>query len=232
MNRLATTSPVVACVLLVAACSGERTHASSDSIASRTPRPAAESSGIGQAATAQGSGRSPITLPSSPQPNWLTFRGDGFTLRYPPHAIIDSSRSHPSDVPGLEIRGPRIHVPVDPNRGPSDGPAYRLWIASFANPASMTAEAWVDSVRHVANDRPMDADSAGFLAAADTVSFGAVRALRLEPFCGDCEPEELYLAAPHRRVLLSYIFDSSIPGDRDAQRALYAAILSTFQWVP
>ena len=162
----------------------------------------------------------------------MTFRGEGFTLRYPPDAVIDSARSHPGGIPGLEIRGPRIHVPVDPNRGPSDGPAYRLGIASFANPTSMTPEAWVDSVRRKANDHPMDVDSLGFLSAPDTVAFGAVRALRLQPYCGDCSPEELYLAAPHRRVLLSYVFDISIPGDQEAQRRLYAAIISTFQWEP
>jgi hypothetical protein len=82
--------PPVACLLLVAACSGERTHPTSDSVESRTPRPAAESSGIRQAATGQRSGRSPIALPFTPQPSWLTFKGEGFTLRYPPDAIVST----------------------------------------------------------------------------------------------------------------------------------------------
>jgi hypothetical protein len=231
-NRRAARFIAATCAFLLVACSGARTHSTSDSGASPLPLAAAESTVVRQAATGQGRGSSPAPLPSAPQPNWITFKGEGFTLRYPPDAIIDSARSHPSDVPGLEIRGPRIHVRVDPNRRPSDGPTYRLWIASFPNPAKVTAGAWVDSVRRKANDHSIDADSLDFLAVPDTVTFGAVRALRLEPFCGDCQPEELYLAAPHRRVLLSYMFDISIPGDQGSQRRLYAAIVSTFQWVP
>jgi len=217
-----------ACALMLSACSEGRPGGKSDSAVWPHTASPADTSGVRQTASETSS----IVLPSAAESSWLTFRGDGFTLRYPPDAIIDSARSHPGDVPGLEIRGPRIHLPVDPNRGPSDGPAYRLWVASFPNLASVTTEVWVDSVRRKANDHPMDADSLGYLAAPDTVTFGAVRALRLQPFCGDCSPEELYLAAPHRLVLLSYVFDVSIPGDRDAQQRLYAAIISTFQWHP
>lgn len=169
-----------------------------------------------------------VTLPSAPQPGWRTFEGDGFTLRYPPDAVVERGPAGVGDT--ATIRGPRIHVPVDPDAGPSDGPAYQLRVESFPNPASVTAEAWVDSIRTAANAHEMDPDSLGFLSPPDTVTFGSVRALRLEPFCGDCAPEELYLAAPRRRVLLSYVFDISYPGDRDAQRRLYEAIVSTFSW--
>lgn len=170
-------------------------------------------------------------MPTQPTQEWLTYRGEGFTLRYPPDAVLAPGRSHPNDYPGTMISGPRIHVPVDPERGPSDGPAWMLHVASFANPGTRSTEAWVDSIRD-ANAEMIDDDSLVAIPPPDTVSFGTVRALHLQPFCGDCEPHELYLASPRRRVILSYIGDASIPGDREAQRRVYAAIVSTFQWAP
>lgn len=161
--------------------------------------------------------------------DWRTYHGDGFTLRFPSQATLVSAESHPSGMLGTAIQGPNIRVAVSPEAGPSEGPAYRLIVSSFPNPRGWSAEQWVDSLRQEANRGPMDADSLSFLAAPDTVMLGHVRALRLEPFCGDCEPEELYLAMPQRMVVLSYIFDISVPGDRAAQQRLYRAIAATFQ---
>ncbi|HEX6537330.1 MAG TPA: hypothetical protein VF041_22300 [Gemmatimonadaceae bacterium] len=223
--RRSTRILVFALCVLVGACVQDR-HA---------PRDTARGSGATSASApsaAVGGLAGAAALPSAPRADWVTYRGEGFTLRYPPNAILRPGRSHPSDIPGIAIQGPRIHVPVPPDQGPSDGPAYELQVASFPNPAGVSAEAWVDSIRGARNAHEMDPDSLDYLGPADTVTFGSVRALRLQPYCGDCESVELYLASPRRRIIASYIGDISFPGDRDAQRRLYAAILSTFQWTP
>jgi hypothetical protein len=172
------------------------------------------------------------TLPDSVSSDWRVYEGDDFTIRYPPGATLLAARSHPNDIPGTAIRGPIIHVPVPADVGPSDGPAYQLIVSNFPNTSHKTTEQWVDSLRREANNHEMDADSLGFLASPDTVAINRFDALRLEPFCGDCAPEELYIAGRNRTVVLSYVFDISFPGNREAQSRVYQAIMSTFSWKP
>jgi hypothetical protein len=212
--------------LLVIACGTDHGDARQSLDSAATPFSATDTAVVRQSAS-----RDSVILPAAHRDDWRTFQGDGFSLRYPPDATVGPGHSHPSDIAGQRITGPRIHIPVDPNKGPSDGPAYRLDIASFPNPSHTTDEQWVDSVRSASNSHP-DADSSDFVAPPDTVTFGNVRALVLEPYCGDCEAKELYLASSERRVMLSYVFDISVPGDREAQRRLYQAIVSTFRWSP
>jgi hypothetical protein len=168
-------------------------------------------------------------MPDSVAADWPTLHDDGFTIRYPKAATVVLGQSHPSGMAGMAIQGPRIHVPVPPDVGPSDGPAYRLIISSAPNPHGWSAEQWVDSLRKEANDRRADDDSPSHLAAPDTMTFGTVRALHLRPYCGDCDPHELYVATPKRMIVVSYVFDIGVPGDRDAQARLYRAIVSTLR---
>lgn len=170
------------------------------------------------------------TLPTTAAPDWPTFEAGAFTIQYPRNAKLIEARSHPSDLPGTGILGPQIHLPVAPDVGPSDGAAYQLVISSFPNPGKFSTQQWVESIRRRANSAPMDADSLTFLRAPDTVAVGAYQFLRLRPFCGDCGSEELYLAHGDRTAVLSYIFDISLPGDRDQQRKTYLAMLKTLRW--
>ncbi len=168
-------------------------------------------------------------LPDSVGADWLTYKGDGFTIRYPKEAKLVRGESHPSGLPGMAIEGPTIHVPVSPDVGPSDGPAYRLIISSVPNPHGWSAEQWVDSLRREANKPPMDADSSSYLAPPDTVVLGTLRALHLQLNCGDCDPHELYVATPKRMIVVNYVFDISVPGDRDAQARFYKVLVSTLR---
>ena len=168
--------------------------------------------------------------PITAAPNWLTYDAGAFTIRYPPDATLKQAQSHPSDQPGTAIVGPRIHVPVASDVGPSDGPAYQLVVSSLPNANALSTKQWVDSVRLSANNHEMDVDSLAFLHPADTVTVNGLQFLRLQPFCGDCSPEELYLADGNRMALLSYVFDISFPGDREQQRNMYLAMLKTFRW--
>lgn len=161
--------------------------------------------------------------PSAPQPDWRTFQGAGFTLRVPPGTTERSGASHPNDQPGTMLEGPRI--------GGSVGPSWRLTVATYANVGGTPLTTWVDSVRQASNAASAgDPDSLAWLAPPDTLTIGGgARALRLQPFCGDCEAYELYTAVPGRIVMFGIVYDIGIPGDHEQQRRLYEAILSTFR---
>jgi hypothetical protein len=168
-------------------------------------------------------------LPDSVGSDWLTYRGDGFTIRYPKAATLVRAESHPRGIPGMAIRGPRIHVPVPPDAGPSDGPAYELIVSSFPNPHGWSAEQWVDSVRREVNSHVTDPDNVGAVGAPDTLVLGTVRALSLRPFCGDCEPAELYVATPRRMIVVSWIIEIGMPDELEAQRRFYRTVAATLR---
>jgi hypothetical protein len=179
-------------------------------------------------------GLRPPTLPSAPFADWVTLRGDGFTLRYPPEATLQADSTFPDALPGTAIRGPMIVVrSPDVEVGTHTGPAYQMLVVSAPNPAGTSVQRWVDSVRRARNARVGDdPDTLAQHGPPVAVSVGDERALMLLPFCGDCEVMELYLASRDRRVLVSMVYDLSIPGDRESQRQLYEAILGTFRWTP
>ena len=161
--------------------------------------------------------------PSGPPPDWRRFQGDGFTLRIPPGTTERPGTSHPNDQPGIWLEGPPV--------AGSSRPSWRLTVVTYPNAAGRSLAAWVDSVREVSNTASADdPDSLAWLASADTLTLGGrVRALRLQPFCGDCEAYEVYVAVPGRIVMFGIVYDIGIPGDRDEQRRLYDTILSTFR---
>lgn len=162
---------------------------------------------------------------SVPQSEWRTFQGDGFTLKIPLAATTDTATSHSTDIVGIGITGPMVR-----NGTGQGGPAWKLVIASQPNRRNLSLDQWVDSVRNERNAASAgDPDSLAWMAAPDTMSVGEQRALRLQPFCGDCEAYEIYAAVPARIVVVAIIYDISIPGDREQQRAMYHAILATFR---
>jgi len=166
-----------------------------------------------------------VALPSTPQSDWREFHGDGFTLRTPPASVVDSTKSHPNDQPGIAIEGPTIRDSTG-----RTGPAWRLVVVTYPNDGGRPLGAWVDSVRTERNKASAgDPDSLAWLSPPDSLALGRQRALRLQPFCGDCEAYEVYVAVPRRLVMFDIVYDIGIPGDRDRQRALYDAILSTFR---
>jgi len=171
-------------------------------------------------------------IPSEPGAGWKVFRGDGFTLRYPSDAVLVADTSYPARLAGIAIRGPEITL-QSPGKGigAHTGPSYQLVISSFPNAAGRSAEAWVDSVRRERNNHDMSDDSMAFVRPPVTARVAGLRVLELVPFCGDCQPEEIYFVAPRRIVVVSKLYDLSIPGEQTAQSRLYDAIVSTFRWV-
>ena len=168
-------------------------------------------------------------LVSASTRDWKHYAGDGFSLRYPSNASLHPANSHPSNLPGMAIRG-SVDVPPTENAAPLNRPSFELVVSVFPNPAGRTAEQWVDSVRRTWN-RNLQPDSLEFLGPPDTVTVNGVVGLRLRPFCGDCAPEEIYLTDPKHTAVLSYVFDDvGLPEDRETQRKLYHAILNTFVW--
>jgi len=170
-------------------------------------------------------------LPDSVTADWLTYHGDGFTIRYPKEATLARAASDPREreLPGMEVKGPTTHAP---RFGPTDGPAYRLLIASVPNPHGWSAEQWIDSLRSEAlTDPDSSAQLRGELTPPDTVMLGTTRALhRQANYCGDCEPHQLYVATPKRMIVVYYVlFDFETRGDPKAQARLYQAIVSTLR---
>ena len=191
-------------ILVLTSCRAERRAGSSDS---STVKPAT------------------IAAVSAPEPTWRTFQGDGFTLRIPGTATTDTATSHPNDIAGIGIEGAVVR-----DSAGQAGPAWKLVVAAQPNPRHVPLEQWVDSVRQERNTASAgDPDSLAWLAAPETITVGDQRALRLQPFCGDCEAYELYTAVPGRIVVIAIIYDISIPGDRDQQKAMYRAILASFR---
>jgi hypothetical protein len=168
-------------------------------------------------------------LSTAPMPDWKFYEGDGFRFRYPARATVHAATSHPGNYPGFAIRG-NIGEAHNPKERSSGELEFQLIVSVFPNPSGKTAEQWVDSVRQVWNHQ-LQSDSLEFLGPPDTVSINGLRGLRLRPFCGDCAPEEIYVTDASHTVVLSYVFDDvSNSADREKQRKLYQAILSTFVW--
>ena len=168
-------------------------------------------------------------VPDTVGSDWITYQGDGFTVRYPKGATLVRAESHPSKMPGMAIQGPKIHVPVMTDEKPADGPAYWLHLASFPNPGGLSAEQWVDSLRHAANSKSADADTLDHSPPPSTGVLGSVRVLSVRPFCDECAAEELYIATPHRMIVASYYFDVGTPGFHEAQEHFYRALVSTLR---
>jgi hypothetical protein len=166
----------------------------------------------------------PFALPSVPAADWKEYKSQGFTLRYPAVARLVADTARPEDMAGISIRGPDILFDTVHTEY---RPTYRLVISAFPNPSGRSARAWVDSVRQARN---VERDSVALLGPPDTVLVGGHPGLRLRLFCGDCEAEELYAVGLRRVVVFSIVYDIGIPGRYDAQKSLYAAILSTFRW--
>jgi hypothetical protein len=99
----------------------------------------------------------------------------------------------------------------------------RLRTHGLVSPCRRTLKRPGYSVRQHIHDRQLDPP--------DTVVVGnGIRALLLQPFCGDCQPTDIYVVSARTVVVLSYVLGTSFPGDRDAQDRLNMAILSTFAW--
>jgi hypothetical protein len=171
-------------------------------------------------------------VPDSVGADWLTYQGDGFTVRYPKGATLVRAESYPSKMPGIAIEGPMIHVPVMTDEQPDDrtvGPAYWLHLASFPNPGGLSAEQWVDSLRRAASRKSTDADTLDHSPPPSTGVLGGVRVLGVQPFCDECAAEELYIATPHRMIVASYNFDVGTRGFHEAQEHFYRALVSTLR---
>ena len=167
-------------------------------------------------------------LPVEPAPDWPTYVGNGFTLRHPPDAAAEPASDDRLDASTVAIEGPPVQTP----RGVG-GPAYHLLVADHPNPGRLTTAAWADSVRATLNDREIGPDSLEFVPTADTALLvDGAPALRLHPWDGRGETQLIFLASPRRAVTFRIVYGRETPGDRNAQRRLYEAIIGTLRWTP
>ena len=169
-----------------------------------------------------------LPLPDAADSTWREYRGPGFTFRYPPAARLEVARDT------ITVRGPTVREEhPNPDIGTRTGPAYVFSLTWRPNSRELTTESWVDSIRAETNGRiaPDDPDSLTFLSPPDSVSLAeGLTGLRLEPFCGDCSIQEVYVAAPHLAVVMISGWSIDTPGDQRTQYRLYDAIHRTFRW--
>jgi hypothetical protein len=113
--------------------------------------------------------------------------------------------------------------------GPGPHPTFQLVAAVAASSLARPLAAWVDSVRRARNAAVGEEAQLG---AAEPDSAGGQPALRLEPYCGDCEARELYVASGQRVVSLSYELGIHLAGTRDEQERAHRRVLQSFRWAP
>ncbi|HKP75838.1 MAG TPA: hypothetical protein VJT67_09875 [Longimicrobiaceae bacterium] len=129
----------------------------------------------------------------------------------------------------MEILGAEREDPA----GGEPRPGYVVWVSQFHNPARISLDAWVDSVYRARYDESEDSTAFDQPSPPDSIRVGGQRALRLQPFCGDCEPYEVYLARGDQVVVLSWIYDPAyLGGSRDEQKRINERILRSFRWDP
>jgi hypothetical protein len=158
------------------------------------------------------------------------YRGAGFELSLPP-----GSRVGIGGAAGDTLVGPPVTEPgrSDELGGPGPHPTFRIAVATYpTSPVRPLAE-WVDSVRRARN-AVLDTELAQLAPAKpDSVAAApALRALRLEPFCGDCDAVELYVGRGGQVVALAYELGIDLTGTRAEQERAHRRVLRTFRWVP
>lgn len=191
---------------------------------------ACQAPGAGDRTTGQ-AGPPPAPPPVEPSaataaPTIVHYAGSGFTLELPPGSRV----GHGPEADTL--RGP---VVAEPGRsgelgGPGPHPTFEVTAAAVrsASEGPLLA-AWVDSVRRARN---AVADEIAQIGPAEPDSLGAGAALRLEPYCGDCDAAELYAARGDRVVRLAFERGIHLAGTRDQQAAAYRELFRTFRWAP
>jgi hypothetical protein len=171
-----------------------------------------------------------LPLPVAADSSWREYKGPGFSFRYPPAARLAVARDTAT------VRGPTVRLAnPNPDIGTRTGPGYVFSLTWHPNPRGLTTAAWVDSLRAETNGRipPDDPDSLAFLSPPDSVSLAeGLIGLRLEPFCGDCSIQEVYVVGPRMAVVMISGWSIDTPGEQQAQYRLYDAIHRTFKWSP
>ena len=156
-------------------------------------------------------------------------RGFGFIMPVPAGTTVE--RKAEGGVVYYDISGPLSPTPSrTPDQGPSEPqPIFQISVsvAGHASPASL--DAFVDSLRRASN---ADADAGiGLMEPASAYDVGGRRALLLQPPCGDCAAEEVYVGDRGRVMLFGYSFGIHLSGTPAEQRPIMRRILDGIRWV-
>jgi hypothetical protein len=152
---------------------------------------------------------------------WRRYRGDGFSLAYPPGTTIAPGRSHPNDVPGTVL---------DMLTSYGHGASTTVTVASFRLPHGKPPAVWVDSVWRA--HQPRDTADTGQNAPPRPRRLPGLAAWAYQPYCGDCEAEEVFIGRGDRIVFLGYASDETGRKRSAFNRGRFDRVLRSFRWEP
>jgi hypothetical protein len=152
---------------------------------------------------------------------WQRYRGDGFSLAYPPGTTIAPGRSHPNDVPGTVL---------DMLTSYGHGASTTVTVASFPLPRGKSPAAWVDSVWRA--HQPRDTAVTGQNRPPRPRRLPRLTAWAYHPYCGDCEAEEVFIGRDDRIVFLGYASDETGRNRSAFNRGRFDRVLRSFRWEP
>lgn len=156
--------------------------------------------------------------------------GFGFLVPVPRGTTLE--RQQPTGAPVYyAILGPKRPTPErTPDQGPSGPePTFEVNVSIVTRNLAGTLDRWVDSLRRAQNK---DADPVlGQIDTAETDNVGRRRALRLRPFCGDCDPAEIYVASNRRVISFSFATGIHLAGTSTDQRTATRRVLDSIRWL-
>jgi len=152
---------------------------------------------------------------------WRIFHGPGFTLHEPG---IAEPRMEP---PGLTPHaGTLLQLTL-----PAGGDAVGVVVVSiFGLPPKKSPKAWMDSVWAGRLVPESDPDAWANEEKPQRLSSIDGEAWRLEPQCGDCEWQDVFIFGKEQVVLLSFLADAPSAEGRELARRDFRKLLASFRW--
>jgi hypothetical protein len=108
-------------------------------------------------------------------------------------------------------------------------PTFDMYIRVHRAAVPVSLATWVDSSRRADNALASE-DAQMDTAVKDSI--GSQSALKLEPYCGDCESIALFAARGRNVVEVRYQFGIHLAGTDKQQNEAHRAVLATFRWIP
>ena len=145
----------------------------------------------------------------------VEVRGSGYSLQVPAGTVATRDSLGSAGFQATMLSGPLRSTPErTPDQGPSrPQPTFQLRLSETPLPAGVTPVEWVKRLcaqrnRTLASEAKLDEVT------TDSVIAGA---LRLLPYCGDCEAVELYMPVQTRLVAMATSSASTSPAPRSSR---------------
>jgi hypothetical protein len=156
-----------------------------------------------------------------PLAGWRVYHGQGFTLHEP--GIVEPRVEPPGLTP---YAGTRLQLTA-PAGIDAEGVVV---VSTFVLPRHTSPKAWIDSVWAGRVVPTTDPDAWANEEKPERVSGIDGEAWRLEPQCGDCEWQDVFIFRKEQVVLLSFLADAPTSEGRELARRDFRRLLASFRW--